>query len=83
MLAKQEVYTLARYLEAPICIIEKKPSAGLWDGQTDEDELGITYVQIDDYIISGTSGNTETDRKIEERIATSAHKNAQIPFFEG
>jgi NAD+ synthase len=83
MLTKQEVYTLARYLELPECIINKKPSAGLWEGQTDEDELGMTYAQIDAYIINGTSGNPETDRKIEERTAMSEHKNSQIPFFEG
>ena len=82
MHVKQEVYTLARYLEVPDCIINKKPSADLWEGQTDEDELGITYAQIDDYIINGTSGNHETDRKIEARIAISAHKHAQIPVFE-
>ena len=81
MLTKQEVYTLARYLDIPTCIINKKPSAGLWDGQTDEDELGMTYAQIDAYIISGTSGNPETDRKIEERIATSTHKHAPIPVY--
>ena len=81
MLTKQEVYTLARYLEVPECIIEKKPSAGLWDGQTDEDELGLTYAQIDAYILDNTSGSPETDRKIEERIAASAHKHAPIPFY--
>jgi len=78
MLAKQEVYALARYLDVPLCIIEKKPSAGLWEGQTDENELGMTYAQIDAYIVSGTSGNPETDRKIEELIAMSAHKNAPL-----
>ena len=83
MLAKQEVYTLARYLNVPAGIIEKKASAGLWEGQTDEDELGMTYAQIDAYLINGTSGHPETDRKIEERIAISAHKLAAIPVFEG
>ena len=81
MLTKQEVYTLARYLEVPDCIIDKKPSAGLWNGQTDEDELGMTYEQIDAYMINGTSGNPETDRKIEERTAMSAHKHTPIPVF--
>jgi len=83
MLTKQEVYTLARYLEVPACIIDKKPSAGLWDGQTDEDELGISYAQIDTYIVNGSSGNPETDRKIEEKIAISKHKHAPIPVFIG
>lgn len=81
MLTKQEVFTLARYLEIPKCIIDKKPSAGLWEGQTDEEELGITYEQIDAYILNGTSGNQEADCKIEKRIATSAHKHAKIPVF--
>jgi len=83
LLAKQEVYTLARYLGAPTCIINKKPSAGLWDGQTDEDDLGMSYAQIDAYIINGTSGNTETDRKIEKLMALSEHKLTPIPIFEG
>ena len=83
MLTKQEVYTLARYLEIPECIINKKPSAGLWDGQTDEDELGMTYTQIDAYLINGTSGNPETDLKIEARKAMSTHKHHPIPVFEG
>ena len=80
MLTKQEVYTLARYLEIPDCIIDKKPSAGLWEGQTDEDELGMTYDQIDAYILNGSSGNPDTDRQIEKRIAMSAHKHAPIPL---
>ena len=81
MLTKQEVYTLARYLEVPDSIIDKKPSAGLWEGQTDEDELGMTYAQIDAYIINGTSGDPGTDHKIEDRIAMSGHKHAAIPIF--
>ena len=81
-LTKQEVYTLARYLEIPDCIINKKPSAGLWEGQTDEDELGITYTQIDAYILNGTSGHPDVDRKIEQKAAFSAHKRAPIPVFE-
>jgi NAD+ synthase len=83
MLTKQEVRILARHLEVPACIIDKQPSAGLWDGQTDEDELGITYAQIDAYIINGTSGNLEIDKLIEGRIAMSTHKLAPTPIFEG
>ena len=81
MLTKQEIYTLARYLEVPQCIIDKKPSAGLWDSQTDEDDLGLTYAQIDAYILNGTSGSQEADRKIEERIAMSSHKHTPVPVF--
>jgi NAD+ synthase len=81
MLTKQEVYTLARYLEIPDCIIRKKPSADLWEGQTDEDDLGLTYPQIDAFIQKGTSGSTEIDNSIRQRMASSAHKFAPIPAF--
>ncbi len=46
-LYKTEVFELARYLGVPEKIIKKTPSAGLWVGQTDEDELGITYAKLD------------------------------------
>ncbi len=46
-LYKTEVKQLAKYLEIPDVIINKTPSAGLWDGQTDEKELGATYEEID------------------------------------
>ena len=83
MLTKQEVYMLARFLEVPDSIIQKKPSAGLWDGQTDEDELGITYKQIDAFILEGTSGSEDADEKIRKRMAWSAHKFAPIAIFQG
>ena len=46
---KSEVYELAKYLGVPQEIIEAVPSAELWDGQTDEEELGFTYAQFEDY----------------------------------
>lgn len=83
MLTKQEVYTLARYLKVPDCIIGKKPSAGLWEGQTDEDELGMTYNQIDGFILNGTSGDKNVDKEIEKRVAMSAHKFDPTPIYKG
>jgi NAD+ synthase len=44
---KSEVYELARALGVPSRIIEAPPSAGLWDGQTDEGELGMSYDEIE------------------------------------
>ena len=82
MLTKQEIYTLARFLEVPDSIIQKKPSAGLWEGQTDENELGITYKQIDAFILEGTSGSVDVDDMIRKRMAWSAHKFAPIPIFQ-
>ena len=46
-LYKTEVRLLAEYLELPAAVIMKPPSADLWIGQTDEEELGFTYAQAD------------------------------------
>ncbi len=46
-LYKSEVFELAEYLGVSKCIIEKPPSADLWDGQSDEADLGYTYAQLD------------------------------------
>ncbi len=46
-LYKTQIRHLAEYLDIPKNILEKKPSAGLWAGQTDEEELGIDYETID------------------------------------
>lgn len=46
-LYKAEVRALARYLDLPRAVLDKAPSADLWDGQTDEDELGYTYEAAD------------------------------------
>ncbi len=47
---KTEVWEMARMLGLPSSVIEKKPTADLWDGQTDEDELGITYAKLDEIL---------------------------------
>ena len=44
---KSEIFEFARFLEVPKSIIEKPPSADLWEGQSDEDDLGYTYKEID------------------------------------
>lgn len=46
-LYKTDVRKLAKLLDVPDAIISKSPSADLWQGQTDEDEIGITYEKID------------------------------------
>ena len=48
-----EIYEFLRYLNAPANIISKAPSAGLFEGQTDEQEMGITYAALDHYILTG------------------------------
>ncbi len=76
-----EVYEFLRYLGAPLSIIEKAPSAGLFEGQTDEKEMGVTYRAIDEYILTGRA--TDQDRAIMDRYhARSLHKLNPIPTFE-
>ena len=49
-LTATEIFDFLRYLGAPPEIIEKAPSAGLFEGQTDEKEMGVTYAAIDEYL---------------------------------
>ncbi len=49
-LYKTEVFEIAHILEVPECIITKNPTADLWEGQTDEDEMGITYRELDEIL---------------------------------
>jgi len=81
MITKREVYILAKYLQVPECIINKKPSAGLWEGQTDEEELGIKYEQIDEFILNGTSGDEQIDNLIKIKNERAMHKVNPIPIF--
>jgi len=49
-LLKKQVRSLAKELKIPQHIIDKPPTAGLWPGQTDEGEMGITYPELDDIL---------------------------------
>lgn len=68
-----EVYEHLRYLGAPSHIIEKAPSAGLYQGQTDEDELGIKYADVDAYL-RGEKVPEDVKNRIERAKSASAHK---------
>ena len=72
-LVKRDVKALARFLAIPQEIIDKPPSAGLWQGQTDEEDLGLSYEEIDDYLLTGEAPD-DVRRRIEYRISTHAHK---------
>lgn len=77
-LTKGEVYEWARYLGVPNSVIERPPSAGLWEGQTDELEMGTTYNKIDAYIRG--EAIPEADRKIIEGMhRRSEHKRKMPP----
>jgi NAD+ synthase len=73
-LTKAEVRALAVALGVPAEIVERPPSAGLWPGQTDEEELGISYEQLDRFLEEGTSGEPKVDAEIRRRSELSRHK---------
>ena len=81
-LTATEIFAFLRWLKAPASIIEKAPSAGLFDGQTDETEMGVTYAAIDQWLTEGKA--SEADREIIERFhARSEHKRRPTPVYNG
>jgi NAD+ synthase len=74
-LLKTDVTELARHLGIPEQIITKPPSGGLWPGQTDEGEMGITYKELDRYLATGQAKD-EIRKKIDRMVKLSAHKRA-------
>ena len=73
-LYKSEVFELARYLGVPAATIEKPPSADLWEGQSDEEELGYTYAVLDaalrDYVEKRMSKEALLEAGHEEALVT-------------
>lgn len=81
-LTATEIFEFLRFLNAPMSIITKAPSAGLYEGQTDEKEMGITYAEIDKYILEG-EGSAENIEKIERAKIISAHKRTMPKIYPG
>jgi NAD+ synthase len=73
---KGEVREMARILGVPNEIITKAPSAGLWEGQTDESEMGTTYEMIDKYLKGEEI--PEKDRQIIEHLHKRSHHKRQL-----
>ena len=78
-LYKTEVWEIARFIGVPERIIEKKPTAGLWEGQTDEDELGISYRLLDEILYRLVDLGMEKGR-IAEELGISLEK---VEYVEG
>ncbi|WP_159613766.1 ammonia-dependent NAD(+) synthetase [Glutamicibacter sp. JC586] len=77
-LNKRQNQALLRELNAPELLWSKKPTADLLDGQpqrSDEEELGLTYEQIDDYL-EGREVSAAAAQIIEKRFVNSRHKRA-------
>ncbi len=91
-LYKSQVYVLAEYLDLPEEIIEKEPSAGLWEGQTDENEIGYSYDVLDEVLYSLEQGmnedeiqkqfghNSDVIEDIKEMKRCSKHKRENPPI---
>ena len=80
-LTATEVLEFLEYLDAPRCVIDKAPSAGLFEGQTDEDDMGVTYKAIDGYLLTGQASCL--DRSIIERYhQRSQHKRNPIITYK-
>jgi NAD+ synthase len=86
-LYKTEVYQAARDLGIPERIIEKSPSAGLWAGQTDEEDLGFTYREMDTALKALQNNNWNSTNPVEERVLSlvrkSEHKRLDPPNLLG
>lgn len=77
-LNKRQVRQLASVLGVPQSILDKAPTAGLWDGQTDESELGILYDENSAYL-EGKEIGAEAKAKLEKQYLRTEHKRSPIP----
>ena len=77
-LYKTDVRRLAKETGVPETILNKEPSAGLYTGQTDEDEIGFSYDEIDEALRSleenGWKASGKTEEDILEKVKNTAHK---------
>ncbi|MFC1658171.1 NAD+ synthase [Candidatus Omnitrophota bacterium] len=78
-LLKSQVRKIAQSLKIPQRIIKKAPTAGLWPGQTDEAEMGISYARLDDILLRLSRKQKQVQparlvNKVKSRIKASEHK---------
>lgn len=81
-LTMQEVLDLGYELGVPEAILTKAPSAGLWEGQTDEKEMGVTYKAIEEYIKTGST-DAASQEIIERTHRRTQHKRIMPPVYRG
>ena len=78
---KRDIREMARLLNVPERIITKAPSAGLYEGQTDESDMGFTYDVLDEYLASGKINDPQAKQRIDVMRRRSEHKRKPIPIF--
>jgi NAD+ synthase len=82
-LVKSDVRALARELDVPAAILDRTPGAGLWLGQSDEEEMGFSYSDLERYLEEGPQGvSPALAMKIERLIRSSEHKRVLPPIPE-
>ena len=79
---KREIREMARVLNVPEKIINKAPSAGLYQGQTDEGDMGFTYDVLDEYLATGIINDPKARERIDVMRRRSEHKRKPIPIFK-
>lgn len=77
-LNKRQIRQVARALGVPAEVIDKAPTAGLWPGQLDETELGVSYEDNCDYL-EGKDIDPIAREKLEKHYMRSRHKRNKIP----
>lgn len=77
---KTEVWVLAHLLKLPQAIIDRVPTAGLWEGQTDEGELGMSYTELDD-ILRNFPCDPDKRNRVVNMIRANAHKDMHLPHY--
>lgn len=74
-LLKKEVYLLGEEMGIPAAIIKKEPSAGLWQGQSDEKEIGISYADLDSTLMFLEENNWKAENEMQEKVLSLARKS--------
>jgi len=82
-LLKREVRELARELGIPGSIVDRPPSAGLWLGQTDEEDMGFTYVELERYLEEGPQAVSPALAMRIERLARASEHKRVMPSIPG
>jgi NAD+ synthase len=85
-LHKYEVRAVARAIGVPESVITRPPSAGLWEGQTDEQEIGLTYDELDstlEAIVAGDTSGVDPNIlvRVEQMVESTRHKRQPVPQF--
>ena len=80
-LLKEEVVQASKILGVPTHLAERVPTAGLFEGQTDETEMGVTYKDLDNYL-KGNKVPEEVEKRILYLHKISAHKRDAVPMPE-